>query len=60
MCDFIELYRHLIDDFLIQHSQELKVSDFKAKTEMINQKKGKRIYLKASLKGIQLFIQQNI
>jgi len=48
VCDFIELYRHLIDDFLIQFCKELKPKDFKAKKEMWNGKKGKRIYLKKS------------
>jgi CRISPR-associated endonuclease Cas1 len=46
VCDFIELYRYLIDDFLIGYSQKLKPIDFKAKTEMFNEKKGKRVYLK--------------
>ena len=45
VCDFEELYRYLIDDFLIRYSQNLKPKDFKAKTEMIGDKKGKRIYL---------------
>jgi len=45
VCDFEELYRYLIDDFLICYSQNLKPKDFKAKTEMIGDKKGKRIYL---------------
>ena len=46
VCDFVELYRYLIDDFLIGYSQNLKPVDFRAKTEVFNEKKGKRMYLK--------------
>lgn len=49
VCDFVELYRHLADDFVIQFCQELKSKDFIAKTETFNNKKGKRIYLNHSL-----------
>lgn len=49
VCDFVELYRHLADDFVIQFCQELKAKDFIAKTETFNNKKGKRIYLNHSL-----------
>jgi len=49
VCDFVELYRHLVDDFLIEYCQKLKPRDFVAKTETFNNKKGKRIYLKKSL-----------
>ena len=45
VCDFEEIYRYLIDDFLMGYSQKLKPKDFTAKTEMFNEKKGKRIYL---------------
>jgi CRISPR-associated endonuclease Cas1 len=45
VCDFEEIYRYLIDDFLTGYSQKLKPKDFTAKTEMFNEKKGKRIYL---------------
>ena len=49
VCDFQELYRHLIDDFLIQYCQNLKQRDFIAITETFNDKKGKRIFLKDSI-----------
>jgi CRISPR-associated protein Cas1 len=49
VCDFVELYRHLADDFVIQYCQKLKPKDFVAKTETFNNKKGKRIYLNHSL-----------
>lgn len=45
VCDLQELYRHLVDDFLIGYCKNLKPRDFKAKTEMFNDKKGKRMYL---------------
>jgi len=45
VCDFEEIYRYLVDDFLIRYAQKLKPKDFIAKTEMFNDKKGKRIYL---------------
>jgi CRISPR-associated protein Cas1 len=46
VCDFQELYRYLIDDFLINYSQRINKSDFKMKTEFASHgKKGKREYL---------------
>lgn len=46
VCDFQELYRYLIDDFLIQYCQKLAKRDFMFKTEKIStNKKGKREYL---------------
>lgn len=45
VCDFEELYRYLIDDYLIGYVQKLTLKDFAAKAEMFNDKKGKRIYL---------------
>jgi CRISPR-associated protein Cas1 len=46
VCDFQELYRYLIDDFVIQYCQKVAVKDFitKAETSTRN-KKGKREYL---------------
>ncbi len=47
VCDFQELYRYLIDDFLIEYCQALAKRDFTFKTEKLSgQKKGKREYLK--------------
>lgn len=48
VCDFEELYRYLVDDFLIGYRLNLKPKDFKAKAEMFMDKKGKRIYLNES------------
>jgi len=46
VCDFQELYRYLIDDFVIQHCRNLKNSDFAMKWENFSSKrKGKRQYL---------------
>jgi len=46
ICDFMELYRYLVDDFVIQFSRGLKKKDFIVKSENISTKrKGKREYL---------------
>jgi CRISPR/Cas system-associated endonuclease Cas1 len=46
VCDFQELYRYLIDDFIIEYCKNLVERDFTLKTEkMSSQKKGKRKYL---------------
>jgi len=45
VCDFEELYRYLIDDYLIAYSKKLSKNDFVAKTIMFNDKRGKRIFL---------------
>jgi CRISPR-associated protein Cas1 len=46
VCDFQELYRYLIDDFVIRYCQDLAKRDFVLKTEkMSGRKKGKREYL---------------
>ena len=46
VCDFQEIYRHLIDDFLIQNCQNLRRKDLIVKIENVSRKrKGKREYL---------------
>lgn len=46
VCDFMELYRYLIDDFLIEYCRNLSSKDFIVKTEnSTRKKKGKREYL---------------
>ncbi len=46
VCGFQELYRYLIDNFLIQYCQSLKRKDFVVKTEGLSRKrKDKREYL---------------
>jgi CRISPR-associated protein Cas1 len=46
ICDFMELYRYLIDDFLIDNCRNLKPCDFYPKTVYIGGRKAKRMYLK--------------
>jgi len=46
VCDFQELYRYLIDDFLIQFCQSLAKREFTFKNEKMSiNKRGKREYL---------------
>ena len=46
MCDFQELYRHLIDDFVVEYCKSVEASDFVLKTEDYSvNRKGKRQYL---------------
>ena len=50
VCDLQELYRHLIDDFVVSYSQGLNPKDFVSKDESVSRsRKGKRQYLKDSL-----------
>ena len=46
VCDFMELYRYLIDDVLIDFCRKMNPKDFIVKTEnSTRKKKGKREYL---------------
>ncbi len=46
VCDFQEIYRHLIDDFVIEFSRKLRKRNFRTKTaDFSSKKKGKREYL---------------
>jgi len=46
VCDFKELYRYLMDDFVIQYCHNLSKNDFIMKTETVARKRmGKREYL---------------
>jgi len=46
VCDFQELYRHLVDDFAVGYYRSVKASDFVLKTEDYSvNRKGKRQYL---------------
>jgi CRISPR-associated protein Cas1 len=49
VCDFMELYRYLIDDFLIQNCKMLTKKDFYVKTVTISHRKVKRMFLKEEL-----------
>jgi len=46
VCDFIELYRYLIDDFIVQYCKKIAKKDFITKDETQSRnKEGKREYL---------------
>ena len=46
VCDFMEIYRYLIDDFLIERCRKLCKKDFVVVTDfMMRLKMGKRIHL---------------
>jgi CRISPR/Cas system-associated endonuclease Cas1 len=47
ICGFQELYRYLIDDFLIEHCQKLHKNDFVLATEFFMKTRiGKRVFLR--------------
>jgi len=56
VCDLMELYRYLIDDFIIQYAKNLRKKDFTMKQEdFSSNRKGKREYLSKPLaKGLML------
>jgi CRISPR-associated protein Cas1 len=66
ICDFQELYRYLVDDFVIQYCQKLKKGDFITKTESVStNRKGKREYLNDSqtcdlVKGLDQYLQSKV
>ena len=50
ICDFMELFRYLVDDFVVQYCKRLQKRDFIMKTEDFStNRKGKREYLNDSL-----------
>jgi len=52
VCDFLELYRYLIDDFVIEFGRKLKPNDFIVKDEDFSKhRKGKRQYLNTKQTG---------
>jgi CRISPR-associated protein Cas1 len=57
VCDFQELYRHLVDDFVVEHHLRLSKRDFVLRNEDYStNKKGKREYLKHQKN--ELFIRE--
>lgn len=65
VCDFEELYRYLIDDFLVQYCKELKKRDFVMKSETYRNRRGKREYLndkktKVFMKKLNAFFQSTV
>jgi CRISPR-associated protein Cas1 len=66
VCDLMEPYRHLIDDFIIQHCMSLKRKDFMMKREdYSSNRKGEREYLKKTfaddiMKKLNSFFESTI
>jgi hypothetical protein len=66
VCDFEELYRYLIDDFVVQYALSLKEKDFVLKEEAFSSnRKGKRQYLNGAkngefLKRLNLYFKSNL
>ncbi len=64
--DLQELYRHLMDDFVIDYSQGLSPTDFISKDESVSRnRKGKRQYLKDTktrnmMKKLDAFFQSRV
>jgi len=48
ICDFQELYRYLMDDFVIRFGRKLSPKDFSLKEDSISKRKSKRVFLKGS------------
>lgn len=66
VCDFEELYRYLIDDFVIQYALSLKEKDFVLKEETFSRnRKGKRQYLNETkneefMKKLNLYFKSKV
>jgi len=66
ICDLQELYRYLVDDFVIQFCQGLKERDFTVKSESLSRKrKGKREYLndaetKRMMRKLERFFESKV
>jgi len=66
ICDFLELYRSLMDDFVLGYARELSPSDFVLKDEGFSKtRKGKRQYLNEELqreffKNLNLYFQKEV
>ena len=67
VCDFQELYRYLVEDFLIEFCQDLKVRDFVVKSEWAarGNRKGKREYLndvktRETLKHLNHYLEEMV
>jgi len=66
VCDLQELYRYLVDNFVIQFCQTLRERDFTVKSESVSRKrKGKREYLndadtKRMMKGFEEYFKSKV
>jgi CRISPR-associated protein Cas1 len=57
VCDFMELYRYLVDDFVFDFCRGLRARDFVVKSEVANRnKRGKREYLSNRLTRVLIDI----
>lgn len=64
-CDFVELYRFFIEDFLINQCTGYSKKDFSLKTEVVRGKVGKRQYLndcktKEFMRKLNLFFEKKM
>jgi CRISPR/Cas system-associated endonuclease Cas1 len=66
ICDFQELYRYLVDDFIIEYCCTIRKQDFTVKVEDYSTiRKGKREYLKdiqthSFIKSLNQFFQSKV
>jgi CRISPR-associated protein Cas1 len=66
ICDFMELYRYLVEDFVIQFCRNLRSKDFTMKTaDFSTKRKGKREYLNNSetnclVNGLNQYFQSKV
>lgn len=66
VCDFQELYRYLVDDFVIQYCRSLRKQDFIIRNEYFSKnRKGKREYLDESqtrnlVKSLNQYLQSEV
>lgn len=66
VCDFIELYRYQIDNFLVEYARNLTSKDFVIKSEDFSRKrKGKRQYLNEAMtnefiKKLNAYFEMNV
>jgi len=49
VCDFEELYRYLVDDFVIEYARRLKPKDFVLKKDSVGNRKSKRVFLSGKM-----------
>ncbi len=66
ICDFMEIYRYLIDDYVIQFCRKLQKKDFITKSEDFSKsRKGKRQYLndvltRQLIRGLNDYFQSKV
>jgi CRISP-associated protein Cas1 len=66
ICDFLELYRYLMDDFIVEYARNLKPSNFTLKDQdFSSNRKGKRQYLNDKMQNefferVNLYFQTKV